>query len=94
MYHEILLGQCHVLIHLKRRHKQRTATEWTIIVYLESIVEIADFAQIVQELVDARLVIFDERIEGHHILFLGIRRLVRQVLKHLRYLLDVSKRRT
>ena len=71
MYHEILFGQCHVLIHLKR-HKRGIYTAWITITHLESIIKIADFTQIVQELIDTCLVIFDEGIEGHHVLFLGI----------------------
>ena len=62
-----------------------------MIAHLESLIEIADLAQAVQELIDSRLVVFDERIEGHHVLFLGIRWLVRQVLEHLRYLFGISK---
>jgi hypothetical protein len=61
--------------------------------HLKGIIEIADLAQAVQELIDSGLVIFDKRIEGHHVLFFGIRWLVRQILEHLCYLLHVSKQK-
>ena len=52
--------------------------------YLESVVKVADFTKAVQKLVDSCLVVFHKRIEGCHIGFLRIGRLVCQVLKHFR----------
>ena len=54
--------------------------------YLEGLVEIANFAKLVQEAVDLRLVVLDEGVEGGHVHLLRVRRLVGKVLEHLRNL--------
>ena len=50
---------------------------------LKSLIKVSDFAQIVQELIDASLVVLNEGIQRHHVRLLGVRRLIREVLKHL-----------
>ena len=52
--------------------------------YLKRLVEVTDFAELVQESVDLRLVVLHEWVKGNHVRFLGIRGFVRQVLQHLR----------
>lgn len=39
---------------------------------LERLVEVADLAQLVQKLIDARLVAVHERVQAHHICFFGV----------------------
>lgn len=83
---QILLRQRHVLIHLApfnqasaAKHK-RWAKKST---YFEGIIKISNITQIVEESIHASLVILDERIQSDHVSFLGVRWLVRKVLKHL-----------
>jgi hypothetical protein len=40
--------------------------------YLERVIEIANLAKIVQELVDSSFVIFHEGVKGDHVSFLGV----------------------
>ena len=42
MYHEVLLGQCHILIHLWRDKRSATA-HYVAVAYLERLVEVTDF---------------------------------------------------
>ena len=58
---------------------------------LESVIKIANFTKIIQELVDPRLVIFHKRIKRDHVRFFGIGRFVRQILQHFRNLLMPSQ---
>ena len=51
--------------------------------HLERLVEIADLTKLVQESVNPRLVVLDERVERDHVSLLCVRRLVRKVLQHL-----------
>ena len=79
---KVLLGKRHVLVHLR---KTETFDFCAIILkegisYLKSIVEVADFTEVVQELVDAGLVGFDEGVEGDHVSLLCVRWLVCEVL--------------
>jgi hypothetical protein len=50
---------------------------------LQCLEEVADLAEVVQDLVDPRLVRLHERVKAPHVLFLSIQRLVREVLQHL-----------
>jgi hypothetical protein len=54
-----------------------------VLIHLERVVEVGDVAQRVEELVHARLVVVDEGLERHHVRFLGVRRLVGEVLEEL-----------
>lgn len=49
---------------------------------LKGFVEVPNFAQIIEEEIDPSLIVLDKRIKGCHISLLGIRRLIRKVLKH------------
>lgn len=69
---------------------QVTLRQRHILVHLKSVVEVANLAKVVQELVDSRLVVLDERVERDHVSFLGIRRLVGQILQHFRNLKRLS----
>lgn len=51
--------------------------------YLQALVEITNFAQIVEELVYPGLVVLDKRVESHHVGLLGVGGLVGQVLEQL-----------
>lgn len=51
--------------------------------YLQTLVKVANFAQVVEELVYPGLVVLDKGVEGHHVGLLGIGRLVGQVLEQL-----------
>ena len=51
--------------------------------YLQALVEIANLAKIVEELVYPGLVVFDKGVESHHVSLLGVGRLVGQVLEQL-----------
>ncbi|SRR6266851_6729240 len=50
---------------------------------LEGVVKVSDFTKAVQKLVDSCLIVFHKGIEGCHVKFLRIGRLVCQILKHL-----------
>lgn len=97
MDHQVFLRQGHVLVHLPATaDSQSIYLAWDTKqgkTHLKSIVEIAHFAKVVQELVDPSLVILHERVQRHHILLLGVRGLVRQVLQHLRNLCNPSTHR-
>ena len=69
-------------------------TEPRIKTHLESIVEVANFAEVVKELVDASLVVLHKGVEGHHIRFFGVRGLICQVLQHLGDLKPMSETET
>lgn len=51
-------------------------------VYLKSLIEVPDFAEIIQELVDPGFIVLYKRIERHHVRLLGIGRFICQVLQH------------
>lgn len=51
--------------------------------YLQTLIKVANFAQVVEEFVYPGLVVLDKGVEGHHVGLLGVRRLVGQVLKQL-----------
>lgn len=82
---EVFLGQSHVLIHLDKtladaddvRHARK---------YFKSVIEIPNFTEVIEELVDARFIIFDKGVERDHVDLLRIRGLVCKVLQHLRNL--------
>jgi hypothetical protein len=85
MDEEVLLGECHILVHLRSSRQlgdleggkvEVTATN------LKSIVEVSDLAQIIQKLVDPSFVVFNEGIERDHVGFLRVRGFVRQILEH------------
>lgn len=69
---KIFLGQCHVLIHLRKLPQNVAFVRGEGNTHLKGIVEIADFAKIVQELVDPRLIVLDKWVQGDHVGFLGI----------------------
>lgn len=50
---------------------------------LEGVIKVSNFTEAVQKMVDSCLVVFHKGIEGCHISFLCIGRLVCQILKHL-----------
>lgn len=54
-----------------------------VLVHLQSFVKVADLTQLVQELVDALLVLLHKRVGRQHVAFLGIRGPVGQILQHL-----------
>lgn len=54
--------------------------------YFKSVIEIPDFAEVVEELVDARFIVFYEGVERDHVDLLRIRGLVCEILQHLRNL--------
>jgi hypothetical protein len=60
--------------------------------HLQSVVEVANLAQTVEELVDPRLVILNEWIQRDHICLLCVRRLICKVLEHLCYLQNARLR--
>ncbi len=80
--HQIFLGKRHILIHLQKRCEMLMISRNSY-VYLKCVKEVPYFTQIVQELIDAGFVVLDERIESHHVDFLGIGRFVCQILQHL-----------
>jgi hypothetical protein len=80
--HQVLFGQCHVLIHLDRLLAVRRINIWDK-TCLKSFVEVADFAEIIQELVDPGFIVLYKRIESHHVRLLRVGRLICQVLQHL-----------
>ena len=89
MNDEILLRECHVLIHLPRAsvRQSRFLYEWSRgNAYLKCVIEVSHFAKIVEELVDTGLVVLDEWVQRDHVRFFRIRRLVGQILEHLRNL--------
>jgi hypothetical protein len=59
-----------------------TLGESHILIEFESVVEISNLAQIVQEMVDAGFVVLHKWIKGRHVLFLRIGWLVGKILKH------------
>lgn len=86
MNHQVFLRQSHVLVHLEDSQK----SFWMIHAgrtHLKSVVEVSDLAEVVQELVDPRLVVLHERVQRHHVCLLRVRRLVGQILQHLRDLI-------
>ena len=85
MDEEVLLGERHILIHLESPRRSANIEGEKVEVMatnLKSVVEVSDLAQVVQKLVDPRLVVFNERIERDHVGFLRVRRFVRQILEH------------
>lgn len=61
--------------HEKRRYQEQFT-------YLKGIIEVGNVTEIIQELIDAGLIVLDERIKAHHVLFLGVGWFVREVLEH------------
>lgn len=95
---EVFLRKSHVLIHLGpkrktlvrvRKGKRGTQDE----TYLEGIIKVSNITERIQELVHSSLVVVDEGVESHHVSFLCVRRLVGQILQHLRNLLSPRKLR-
>lgn len=87
--HEIFLRQGHILVHLDRYQAMATAN-FKVITNLKSVIKVANLAEIVEKKVDASFVILHKRIQRGHVLFLGVRWLVRQILQHFR---DLEGRR-
>lgn len=54
-----------------------------VLIHLELLKEVADFAELIEEGVHSSLVRLDERIQRRHVLLFCVARLVRQVLQHL-----------
>lgn len=82
VYHEILFGQRHILIHLPMCTSSDCASDKLRIDYLERFIEVANFTQIIEELVDASFVVLNEGVQRHHVGFLGVGGLVGQILQH------------
>lgn len=53
-----------------------------VVANLKRIVEVSNLAQVVQELVNPRFIVFNEGVESDHVGFLCIRGFVRQILEH------------
>ena len=64
----------------------KSLNSYQVITHLQSVVEVANLAQTVEELVDSRLVILNEWIQRDHVCLLCIRRFICEVLEHLCYL--------
>ena len=58
---------------------------------LQGIIEVSDLAKVIKELVDARLVILNKRVECDHIGFFCVGGFVSQILQHLSNLRNRSK---
>ena len=54
--------------------------------YFKSVIEIPDFAEVVEELVNPRFIIFYKRVQRDHVDLLRIRGLICKILQHLRNL--------
>lgn len=67
----------------QREGNQQTHQEEDLSSYLKRVVEVTNFAEVVQELVNSSFVVFNKRIEGHHICFLRVGGLICKILKHL-----------
>jgi len=84
MYWSICAQEAYVsLLHFERVRLSRRRAAALAETHLERVVKVGHLAQRVEELVHARLVVVDERLQAHHVGLLGVARLVGQVLQHL-----------
>lgn len=62
----------------------RQGTPKTKLTNFKSVIEVPDFAQVVQKLVDPGFIVFNKRIKSHHVRLFRIRGLVSKILEHFR----------
>lgn len=70
--YEIFLRQCHVLVHLEQRSQNARFEGLRGDSNLESVVKVSNLAEIIEELVDPRLIVLNKRIDCNHIGLLSI----------------------